>query len=77
MANITKTMANQGDGEYNQVKAQASLKNEQRCKNTKPKKSKMFQVLTQHMNPSSIERMYNEKHIDKKIKNILKIKQKR
>jgi hypothetical protein len=29
------------------------------------------------MNPSSIERMYNEKHIDKKIKNILKIKQKR
>jgi hypothetical protein len=57
MVKLTKTMANQGDGKHNQVKAQASLKNKQRCKNTKKKNSKMSQVLTQNINPSSIERL--------------------
>jgi hypothetical protein len=37
----------------------------------------MSQALTQNINPSSIKKMYNEKQIDKKIKNILKIKQKK
>jgi hypothetical protein len=44
MTKLTKTMANQGDGEHNQVKAQASLKKKQRYQNTKKKNLKCLKL---------------------------------
>lgn len=46
MENEIKAMLNQKNGKHNQVKAQAILKNEQRCKTTKQKSLKCLKFLT-------------------------------